>query len=52
MKKLWGIRHVRWFILTWLVHRHAIKCARSGLGIGIPNQADLDHLAQIYRGET
>ncbi|MBB5987428.1 hypothetical protein [Sphingobium lignivorans] len=51
MRKLWGIRHVRFLWNRWLVFRHARAWGRMGIGLGYPNQTDLDVLDMIWRGE-
>lgn len=51
MKRLWGIRHVRWFILSWRVQRWARTWGSIGIGLGIPNEHDLAALDEIWRGE-
>jgi hypothetical protein len=51
VKRLWGIRHVRWLYLTWRVHRFAAMCGSFGLGLGYPNESDLRRLDMIWRGE-
>jgi len=51
MKRLWGIRHLRWAWGSYRVHRWARMWAQSGIGLGIPNSADLKVLDAIWRGE-
>lgn len=51
MKRWWGIRHVRWLIGTYRVHRWAIKWHQMGLGLGVPNEHDLMVLDKIWKGE-
>ena len=36
----------------WRVQRHATRWARVGIGLGVPNQSDLDVLDAIWRGEA
>ena len=50
MKKLWGIRHVRWLWLNWQVHRWARQWGSVGVGLGAPNESDLRVLDAIWRG--
>ncbi len=52
MKKLWGIRHIRFFYLKWRVIQFAHAWGRLGIGLGFPNQKDIDHLERIWRGEA
>jgi len=51
MAKLWGIRHVRWFYLSYRVHKWARECASVGLGLGYPNESDMHTLDAVWRGE-
>jgi hypothetical protein len=51
IKRLWGIRHVRWLWLFWRVHSFARQCASIGLGLGHPNESDLRVLDAIWRGD-
>lgn len=46
------IRHVRWLYLNWRVHQWAAAWGAMGIGLGSPNQSDLDHLERIWRGEA
>lgn len=50
MKQLWGIRHVRWAWLSWRFWRwwDEVGCC---LGV-CPNEADLDFLERVWRGEA
>jgi hypothetical protein len=52
MTRLWGIRHVRYFYLSWRVYRWARQWGSVGIGLGYPNQSDVDHLQAIWRGEA
>lgn len=52
MKRLWGIRHVRYAVKSWRVHRHARAWARLGVGLGYPNPVDVVRLQMIWRGEA
>jgi len=51
MKRLWGIRHVRWLWLRWRLEQWAFQCAMMGLGLGHPNKSDLDYCDAVWRGE-
>jgi hypothetical protein len=51
MKQLPIIRHVRWFWLSWRVHRFAAMCGEIGLGMGYANPSDIQYLDAIWRGE-
>lgn len=50
MKKLWGIRHVRYFFLAWEFERWWDRLGRH-LG-AVPNQSDLEFLEKVWRGEA
>lgn len=52
MKRLWGVRHIRWLWLSWRVHQFARQCAGIGLGLGCPNESDLKVLDAIWRGDA
>lgn len=52
MKRWWGIRHIRFAVLSLLVFRAARRWGSVGIGLGWPNQADLDHLIKIRNGEA
>ena len=52
MKKLWGIRHIRFFYLRGRVYSYAAKCAEFGIGLGNPNPSDLNHLDLIWQGKA
>lgn len=51
IKKLPIIRHVRYFWYSWRVRVHAMQWASIGVGLGIPNKSDLEHLDDIWRGD-
>jgi hypothetical protein len=51
MKRLWGIRHVRWLWHAWQLSRWVSNWASVGIGLGRPNKADVEALDQIWRGE-
>jgi hypothetical protein len=52
VKSLWGIRHIRWFVLAWRVQTRARQAAQIGLGWGIPNSSDIRVLDAIWRGDA
>lgn len=52
MKRLWGIRHIRFAWHSFHAHRWARKWGRMGLGLGYPNWRDIDHLEAIWKGEA
>ena len=52
MKRLPGIRHLRWIWGTWRVIRHASAWGRIGIGTGEPAESDLQHLDAIWRGRA
>lgn len=49
MKRLWGIRHIRYLFLNYRMHRWYAMWAQ--LGYFGPNQSDLDYLTGVWRGE-
>ena len=51
MKRLWGIRHLRWLYYAWQLERWARHWAQLGIGLGYPNQSDIEVLNAIWRGE-
>jgi hypothetical protein len=52
MKRLWGLRHLRWLYYTIRVHRFARAWGAIGIGLGVPNEADLRHLQAIWEGRA
>ena len=50
MKRLWGIRHIRWFWHSYWFWRwwDQVGCHAGAF----PNTADTDHLIRIRRGEA
>ena len=48
IKRMWGIRHVRYFYLKWRVLVWAERWGRMGIGLGCPNPSDIEHLERIY----
>ena len=52
MKKLWGIRHVRYYWLSWKAFSFAQDMAQIGLGLGIPNESDIRYLDAVWRGDV
>ena len=52
MKRLWGIRHIRYF---WHLY-HAIRWVqmwyRAGIGLGVLNPADEATLDAIWEGKA
>lgn len=51
MKRWWGIRHVRYFYLTWQAIRWAQMWGQIGVGLGHVNEGDLRYLDAVWRGE-
>ena len=49
MKRLWGIRHVRWLWLAHALDWHVRRCQELGLGI-CASQSDLDYLERVWSG--
>lgn len=52
MKRWPIIRHVRYYWLAFRVHMWAMKWASMGIGLGWPNQYDLDRLQEIWEGKA
>ena len=52
LKRLPVIRHIRYFWFIWRVHVHAARWASVGIGLGIPNQSDVDWLDRIWKGQS
>ena len=48
MKRLWGIRHIRWWALAGRLDRHVAMC--RSLGMIAPSQADIDYLDAVRKG--
>lgn len=49
MKRLWGIRHVRWLWLAHALDRHVRRCQELGLG-WFASAEDLNYLEQVWNG--
>ena len=45
------VRHIRWFVLSYRVHRWAQQWGRMGIGLGCPNESDLKYLDAVWRGD-
>jgi hypothetical protein len=52
MKRLPGIRHIRWLYHGIRMHIHAQRWASMGIGLGVPNDADLEELQRIWEGKV
>lgn len=52
MKRWPLIRHVRWLVLDWQVHRWARELARFGIGLGVPHHSDLRFLDDVWSGKA
>jgi hypothetical protein len=50
MKRLWGIRHVRYFLLCRELEKWWWESGRY-LG-ACPNESDLNYLDRVWRGEA
>ena len=51
MKKLWGIRHVRWLYLSWMFQRYLRR--RQSMGMSwFAQQIDLDFLDRVWSGDA
>ena len=51
IKRLPVIRFIRYLYFSLRVRIFAYQCAMVGLGMGTPNQSDLDVLDAIRRGD-
>lgn len=51
MKRLWGIRHVRWLYLSWMLQRHLDRWQRMDMG-WFAQQSDLDYLDRVWSGDA
>ena len=51
MKRIWGIRHVRWFMLNWQVQNHVDRCRSIGWGFWM-NPKDQETLDAIWEGKA
>lgn len=52
LSRLWGVRHVRFWYLSYQVHRWARRWGQMGIGFGVANEADIAELRRIWRGEA
>lgn len=50
LKRRWGIRHFRWAVLTVRCHEFADDCRQAGIGMGVPNEADIKYLDLVWQG--
>lgn len=51
MKRIWGIRHIRWLWLSWRLAGWVEFCQKTGLGIAA-NQNDIDYLDAVRTGKA
>ena len=51
-RRLPGIRHIRCFFLSRKIDHHARAWASIGIGLGYPNDSDIEWLRRIYDGEA
>jgi hypothetical protein len=52
MKRLWGIRHLRYYWLRMRIWQWARWWGEHGIGLGFPNEADLRQLDRIWEGKA
>ena len=52
MRRWWGIRHCRFYWHRARVYRWAAMWGQAGIGLGIPNEADLQELMAIWDGQA
>tara|TARA_R110000772_G_scaffold252889_2_gene368424 strand:- start:438 stop:593 length:156 start_codon:yes stop_codon:yes gene_type:complete len=50
MKKLWGLRHIRYFYLRYKLNKFLDEWMSVG-GLPIASKADIDYLDAIWKGE-
>lgn len=50
MKKLWGIRHIRYFYLTLKLSMWISHCQRLGLGF-FAQESDIEYLNDVWIGK-
>jgi hypothetical protein len=50
MKRWPVIRHIRYWLASYRVHRWAQLWGQGGVGLGWPNPSDLAHLDRIWTG--
>lgn len=51
MKRLWGIRQVRWLYLSWMLQRHLDRWQSMDMG-WFTQQSDLDYLDRVWSGDA
>jgi hypothetical protein len=49
MKRLWGIRHVRYFYLSYKFYAYLAWCQKVGIGM-FPQESDLEYLKGVWDG--
>jgi hypothetical protein len=52
MTRWWGIRHLRYAYYVWRLERWAQDWEALGVGYGVPADADLHHLEDIWHGRA
>lgn len=52
IKRIWGIRHVRWLIVAYLMWRHYRSWGELMGYMPVINQSDVEALDAIWRGEA
>jgi hypothetical protein len=51
IKKLWGVRHIRWWWMAVRLNLHLARCRSVGLGF-FANEADISYLDAVWRGDA
>lgn len=51
MKRLFIIRHIRWFYHSYRIQRWLHYCQQNGLGLFIQD-SDYEHLQKIWEGKA
>ena len=52
MKRWPVIRHIRYWYLGWKVYSHAARWGAMGIGFGVPNPSDIEHLTAIWESRA
>ena len=50
MKRWFGIRHVRYFYLSWKLNRFIYRCREHGIGL-FAQESDLKYLEDVWSGK-
>lgn len=50
LRRLWGVRHLRYWWFRVKLARHLAMCQRNGLGL-FPHPSDIEYLDALWKGE-